>query len=237
MGHGLKDKLASFEMITERLDDFKFGEMVQSEAFTFVNPYSVYLVQDNVDVEALSLLGVDSIMLVWILRYFEKWPITRCSFDMGSLCLYVSDLAMRRNLSVVFIGGLQEEQPRALANFQTIFGTDNSVTVFDGYFQDQPPLTFIDKCSQADIVVIGLGTPKQEEFMINLKKRFPTGKAFFTCGAFISQTSQCVKYYPEYINKFNLRWLYRAFGSPHVRRRLLLDYPKFLIRYCREGLS
>jgi N-acetylglucosaminyldiphosphoundecaprenol N-acetyl-beta-D-mannosaminyltransferase len=73
-----------------------------------------------------------------------------------------------------------------------------------------------------------MGTPLQEEFLleVHLKSETIIG---FTCGGFIHQTAKGINYYPKWINKFNLRWLFRIFDEPKLFERYFVKYPKSLI--------
>ena len=75
--------------------------------------------------------------------------------------------------------------------------------------------------NKLDTVFVGLGSTLQERVSIELSKR-TTGVIYYTCGGFLSQTA-CAglkKYYPEIINKLNLRWLFRLYKEPHTIKRI-----------------
>ena len=80
------------------------------------------------------------------------------------------------------------------------------------------------------IVLAGMGTPLQDEFLLRCKALLRFNRAF-TCGGFISQTTEKLNYYPSIINRLNLRLPYRLLFEPHVRKRYVTTYPKFFIRY------
>ena len=76
-------------------------------------------------------------------------------------------------------------------------------------------------------VIIGMGSPIQEKFIIDLKNAGYEGIAF-TCGGFLHQTSSSIKYYPDWINRFNLRAFYRLFHERGMFKRLynvLIEFP------------
>ena len=66
-----------------------------------------------------------------------------------------------------------------------------------------------------------------QEKIINLIHNLNDKPSTITCGGFLSQcaVSNDLIYYPNLINKLNLRWLYRIFSEAHVLRRFILDYP------------
>ena len=77
-------------------------------------------------------------------------------------------------------------------------------------------------------VICGMGTPHQESFGLLLKNAKGSIKQIYTCGGFLHQSSESIEYYPKWINRLNLRWLYRAIKEDYVLKRLLVQYPQFL---------
>lgn len=68
----------------------------------------------------------------------------------------------------------------------------------DGYISCQSEVDAIVhqlSCNHIDIVIIGMGSPIQDEFSILLKKLLPSLKCIITCGGFITQTSIKDDYY------------------------------------------
>ena len=84
-----------------------------------------------------------------------------------------------------------------------------------------------------DIVICGMGTPLQEQFLLDLKSIGWDGIGF-TCGGFLHQTAKKLEYYPKYIDKYNLRWLYRIFDEPKLIKRYTVDYIKFVFIFVYD---
>lgn len=97
----------------------------------------------------------------------------------------------------------------------------NIVGYRDGYFSDDVAVMQAIVDSGAQYVICGMGTPRQDEFAVKLKQ-FQQGKIkqVYTCGGFLHQSSERLEYYPHFINRFNLRWLYRALTNSYVAKRL-----------------
>jgi N-acetylglucosaminyldiphosphoundecaprenol N-acetyl-beta-D-mannosaminyltransferase len=54
----------------------------------------------------------------------------------------------------------------------------------------------------------------------------------FTCGGFLDQIIKYKGAYPEWIDHYNLRFLYRLIKEPkRLWRRYLIEYQVFLYRY------
>ncbi len=68
--------------------------------------------------------------------------------------------------------------------------------------------------SNANILFIGLGNPKQEEFIINNKNSLNNIKLFMPVGGSFDVISKTLKRAPHWMIKANLEWLYRLFQEP-----------------------
>ena len=127
---------------------------------------------------------------------------------------------------VFFIGGQKDE----IINFKKYIAQAYpklSLKVYDGYAHSCRTELAANLTKDSKLIV-GLGTPRQEEFAIT-KTKLNVCSEIYTCGAFISQTAQSGgNYYPAYINKLHLRWMWRIWNEPHVLRRILLNYPQGL---------
>ena len=59
----------------------------------------------------------------------------------------------------------------------------------------------------------------------------------FTCGGFIHQTSQNeIDYYPAWVDKTNLRFVYRMWKEPHTRKRYMMAGLLFPARFIAEKI-
>ena len=82
-----------------------------------------------------------------------------------------------------------------------------------------------------------MGAPRQERFLLNLRESGWRG-AGFTCGGFFDQVSGNGDYYPAWIDRLNLRFLYRLVREPRrLWRRYLVDYQVFLRLYMKQAWS
>ena len=84
-----------------------------------------------------------------------------------------------------------------------------------------------------DIVICGMGTPLQEHFLADLQK-LGWGGIGYTCGGFLHQTARDIQYYPEWIDKYNIRWIYRIYDEPKLFKRYFWEYPKFFVYFIYD---
>ncbi len=77
-----------------------------------------------------------------------------------------------------------------------------------------------------DFLIVGMGILMQEQFLLKVKDTGFQGIGF-TCGGFIHQTAKNeIDYYPAWVDRMNLRFLYRMYREPHIRKR-----------YCKQHSS
>ena len=100
----------------------------------------------------------------------------------------------------------------------------------DGYFSIEEKKEIMHNIIKIDpdFVICGMGTPKQEEFLLDLSKVGWKGRGY-TCGGFLHQTAQNIKYYPKWIDFLNLRAFYRVYDEPKLIKRYMLEYPVAII--------
>ena len=91
--------------------------------------------------------------------------------------------------------------------------------------------------SGADILWVGLGLPKQEQWMYEHRDRLNVPVAVGVGAAFKFLSGQ-VKRAPPWIGDNGFEWLWRlAFEPKRVWRRVFIDGPHFVICIAKEGLD
>lgn len=153
--------------------------------------------------------------------------IGRVSFDFTSIADLVLSGAEQQGKRVYFVGARQVELEQFLSKIKARYPRLNIAGSHNGYFDAlQAEGIRADICrSQADILIVGLGAGRQEQFeQDTLRAGF--GGVAFTCGGFIRQEATATRnYYPALINRLHLRAFYRMYREPHTIKRYLIDYP------------
>ena len=194
--------------------------------YTFINPYSYMLLRKSKVLDQFDKIFVDGISLVKLLHVFGIRTVRR-SFDMTSLAPLVFETSISKNLTIYFLGSTQEDIENFIGTIRKTYPKLNIIGYRNGYFEDEEERTrtisdLLEK--SPDVVIAGMGTPYQENFLIDLKKVGWNGKGF-TCGGFIHQTAKEIDYYPSFFDKNNLRWFYRMIDEPKLIKRYFLQYP------------
>ena len=196
---------------------------------TFLNPFSYVLSRENkAQLEAFDI-KIDGGILVLLLNIFG-FNCKRKSFDMTSLAPVVFNDAINNNQSIYFIGTKPKVIDLAIKNIQVKFPELKICGYSDGYIDQDQRLVVFDTINflKADYVICGMGTPLQEQFLIDLQKSGWAGKGY-TCGGFLHQTANGLQYYPRWVNTLGFRAFYRMYDEPKLIRRYFIDYPKAII--------
>lgn len=88
--------------------------------------------------------------------------------------------------------------------------------------------------SDADIVFVGISTPKQERWMYEHRKTFP-GVTLIGVGAAFDFHAGRVRQAPAWMQRRGLEWLFRLVMEPaRLWRRYLLTTPQFLPLWAKQ---
>lgn len=83
--------------------------------------------------------------------------------------------------------------------------------------------------SEANVLIVGLGAPKQENWIVDYRDRFLKIKIFMALGATIDFEAENINRAPLIFQKLSIEWLYRLLKEPKRlwRRYLIDDFPFF----------
>lgn len=91
--------------------------------------------------------------------------------------------------------------------------------------------------SPANVLVVGVGAPKQEKWIAKYKQQLPSIDIFLAVGASIDFEAGNKPRAPELISKLGLEWLYRLASEPkRLWKRYLVDDLPFLWLVAKERL-
>jgi len=141
--------------------------------------------------------------------------------------------AAQTNNSVFLIGS----KPEVIEKCSSKLVKETNVTlagVQDGYFSDEDALFEQIKESKANVVIVALGSPKQELFIKKCKKIHPNAFYMGVGGSFDVYVGN-VKRAPDFWINLNLEWFYRLASEPS---RIFRQYKllKFLRLYLLKKL-
>lgn len=83
------------------------------------------------------------------------------------------------------------------------------------------------KQSEATVLAVGVGAPKQEKWIYKYKEQLPNIKIFLAIGATIDFEADNIQRSPKWMSELGLEWLYRLSSEPKRlwKRYLIEDLP------------
>lgn len=106
----------------------------------------------------------------------------------------------------------------------------------DGYFEDFEPIINDVINSGAKFVLCAMGSPKQEYFISELKKK-AAGAVMIGVGGTLDVLSGTVKLAPEIYRKLGLEWLYRTIKQPERFKRIFPALPIFFFQSIIDSVK
>jgi len=143
------------------------------------------------------------------------------------------DRFAENGLPVAFIGAKPGIVEKAVENVKKETPAVNICYVQDGYFKDEDRVLEELKNSGAKLVLVALGSPKQDFFIKRAKELMPDAVLIGIGGSF-DVWSGVVKRAPEIYQKLGLEWLYRTIKEPQRFKRIFPTLPLFIIKVIEE---
>ena len=206
--------------------------------YSFLNPVSYLDALQNKDLFCqMDGLFADGSLLVAAIRLLYGAKVTRCSFDMTSLAPKLLNYAVENGKSVYIVASKQEQVEKAVEIFRERYKGINIIGYRNGYFgnemeQDVEARHIVEVAP--DFLIVGMGAIAQEKFLLKVKENGFQGIGF-TCGGFIHQTARGeADYYPAWVGRMNIRFLYRMWKEPHTRKRYFKAGLIFPVRFVWE---
>ena len=196
-----------------------------NQAYSFINFASIgsFFEQNPSSVAYFC----DGMLMSTFMSRITGRPIGRVSFDFTSIADVVLRSAEQQGKRVYFVGARQAELDLFISKIKSLYPQLSIAGYHNGYFDaSQAEDIRYDICrSAADILIVGLGAGRQEQFEQDALRAGFRGVAF-SCGGFIRQEALATRqYYPTLINRLHLRAFYRMYREPHTIKRYLIDYP------------
>ena len=198
---------------------------------TCVNPFSYHLVRRQQELfNQIDGLYVDGMLMCSVIKLMWGKRIPRLSFDMSGMAVDLFERLNNNSETIYFLGAKQEELNATISQIRNGYPKMQICGYRNGYFNSEEERHQAINCIvelNPNFTIVGMGSPLQEKFCLDLKKSGYKGIAF-TCGGFLHQTAKRLNYYPDWVNKYNLRAFYRLFHEKGLWGRLynvLIQFP------------
>ncbi|GLC29713.1 WecB/TagA/CpsF family glycosyltransferase [Clostridium omnivorum] len=174
-----------------------------------------------------SLVLTDGQPLIWISKLL-KTPIVE-KVSGSDLFPKVCELAALKGYTMYFLGAAEGVADIAAAKLKKIYPGLKVVETYSpsfGFEKDALEAERIIKKvidAQPDILVLALGTPKQEKFYYKYRTQFNV-PLVLAVGASIDFVAGNIKRAPKWVSSYGFEWLYRLCKEPRrLFRRYIID--------------
>jgi len=198
-----------------------------------VNAYCTVLARKNSELSEIyknaELVVPDGMPFVIWMNWFGKKKANQ--FDATNVLLQLIEYSKTLNFSFYFYGGSQGVLNNMIDHLKNRFSHINIAGSFSPPFREltkDERKEIIDniKKSGARVICVGLGTPKQDNWIREHKSEFP-GSLFIPCGAIFDFFGGRIKKAPSFISKIGFEWLYRLFSK---------DFKRLFYRYTFSNI-
>jgi N-acetylglucosaminyldiphosphoundecaprenol N-acetyl-beta-D-mannosaminyltransferase len=232
--------------VTSVIDGVDFDAMTESDVIAAVlaalsRGHGGILVTPNIDIlrqlrqpanrdiaRGADLVVADGMPVVWASKLSRRPLPERVA---GSALIFSLSMAASGADRTVFVLGGRFGVAQRAADHLAASGSKVAGWHFPPFgFENDPAATqdVIDAIEAAgpDVVFVGLGFPKQERLILQLRKRFPS-TWFVGCGGAITMAAGDIDRAPSAMQRFGLEWVHRLVKEPRrlARRYLVNDVP------------
>lgn len=137
--------------------------------------------------------------------------------------------AAQNNIPVAIVGAKEEVITKAVENLQNKISGLNIVYYHNGYFEESSRIYEELKSKSPKLVLVALGSPKQEKFIYNAKKVLKPC-LMIGIGGSLDVWSGNLKRAPKIFQIMGLEWLYRTATQPSRLKRIFPTLPMFIIK-------
>lgn len=189
-----------------------------------------------------ELLLVDGHPLMWIAKWYRR-PIKEkiCGSD---LVPHLCKIAAEKGYRVFLLGAAEgvaakaarilEEQYKGLI----IAGTYSPPFGFENNEAELQKINTMLSDSQADLLFVGMGVPKQDRFIYENMYKYQIPMSF-SIGATIDFIAGEQKRAPRWMTNHGLEWIYRIFQDPkRLAKRYIIDDSKIFklaVKYKKDN--
>ena len=237
----IRDRVQVVSLMPDVLDHAKAIDRVLQLAGAKKGGYvcfsTVHMVMESYDspkfgarVNDADMIVTDGMPLVWMQRLQGKSDAVRIRANdlMIMLCRHAAD----NNISVGFYGGQQVVLDAIRERAKRDFPDLNIVYAYSPPFRpltadEDEKITNEINAAAPDILFMGLGCPKQENWMAAHREKLTA--VMLGVGASFDFFAGNVRESPEWMGRLGLEWLYRLTQEPkRLWRRYLILNPRFM---------
>ena len=249
--------MSRMKFMNTEIDNLTMDETLQAIDSIIKEKKNAYVVTPNVDhivqletnkelqavYENASLILTDGKPLLWIANWYGT-PIKE-KISGSDLFPLLCEMAAKKGYKMFFLGAAEGVAAKAAENLMKkyaglqVVGTYSPPFGFEKNENEMVKIEIMIKVANPDILIVGLGCPKQEKFMYYNSKRLGVPISL-GLGASLDFEAGNVQRAPKWMSDHGLEWFYRLIQEPKrmAKRYLKDDLKIFLLAWkYREHLN
>ena len=227
----------SYAKLGQNLGEFCKEKDESAFAIDFTNVHIVAMRDSNSKfrevTDSMDIFVPDSTVLTWAVN-FRGGRMKDRVYGPGFLTYMIENTP--KHLTHYFLGGSQDCLDKLLDSIRRINPKFKIVGSRNGYFgakEEEEVLAGVN-AANADLVWIGLGTPKQQEWIHRFKNRI-NARALLAVGFAFDVNAGTKKDAPSWMQRAGLTWFYRLTQEPsRLWERYLIYNSMFINRFVRQ---
>lgn len=247
--------MSRFKFMNTEIDNLTMQEALEEIDRLIQEKKSAYVVTPNVDhivqletnkelqdvYANASLILTDGKPLLWIAKWYGT-PIKE-KISGSDLFPLLCEMAAQKGYKIFFLGAAEGVAAKAAENLKNrykglqIVGTYSPPIGFEKNQEEIKKIEFMVKESNPDILIVGLGCPKQEKFMYRYCKELGVPISLGLGASFDFEAGN-IKRAPKWMADHGLEWIFRITQDPkRMAKRYLVNDRKILglaIKYRRS---
>ena len=238
--------MARMKFMNTEIDNLTMEEALDAMDGLIKQKKSAYVLTPNVDhlvqlerggplcdvYKEADLIVADGKPLIWISQWYGT-PIKE-KISGSDLFPRLCEVAAQNGYTMFFLGAMEGVAAKAAENLKARFPGLKVAGTYSppyGFEKDEAELAKIGDMIHAaapDILIVGLGCPKQELFIYNNRKKLGVPLSL-GLGASLDFEAGNIKRAPAWMSNHGLEWLFRITQDPkRLAKRYLIDDMKIL---------
>ena len=240
----------SIKILNVRIDNLTTKELLeQLDKGVLVTPNIDDIMKHQIDKEFHEMASqaefsiCDSRILLLMSRILRT-PLKEAIPGSSFFPMYCNYHAKDENIKIFLLGAKEGVGEVAKKNINTRIGREIIVDTYSppfGFEKDEQECNHIVeilRTSKANVVLVGLGNPKQTKWIYKYKDKLPNINLFMALGATIDFEAGNIKRAPRIFQKLYMEWFYRFLMEPkRMFKRYFIDDMQFFYYFAQQLLG
>lgn len=207
---------------------------------TYLNPNYVVAAEKSprlmAAINEFDLVLADGIGVMLGARILDIPVPRRLSTDRVCLGIFSECAKHGTKLKVFLLGGQAGIAAKAAETLHATYSNVAVVGTYHGWFDshEDPHVVEMINSSHPDLLLVCLGTPRQQLWVGAHASKLHC-PVIMTGGGYLDNLSVSVAYYPQWVDRAGLNWLWRLCTEPrHVWKRYTLEAAVFSLLLLRQ---